>query len=1592
MKLRYYFDTTTSVKDSMVAKFLIPGASQSEEKANDPVFSPNSLEYSQSSANVCHKDDNLLEFPHTPDNEICLTEHWPHSGEELPVISPGDNIEKTVHLNSDGTMTVEMKVRFKIREEETINWSTTVSRADISYCKKKLLCTSVNPVNKIVDARDIAISNANFDEKIHKGHEMTYRCETQVEKMQKQVKDDDININKSRKTSSRKEKSNFYRPPTPGIRRGQELRASTRRASEDNLQEIMKQLFSYQEMEHEMSQSVDDIVNDCNTQMLTTLNNVDSNGAYQKQDICHKEAKRLAKVSEDSFELLETTHMELSERDTVYEKDLRSSLKSNYTYASGSSKLVRPHSAGKRMFQQEQFRFKEIKRSASVAYNEPSITHEKTNMKRDVGIAYKKHLETEPQKKSVTLMAKISATKADRDADLPSKNKIETQSENETTASSDNYHTSSLTQKKKIKKKTAGESIKHIPTNIPNHDPTALNAQQPDYDILCLNMNRETKNIALEEIPPHLSTDQPELGIIRKLKGGKKMAKVKPSSVKAQHEVLPHNKNIAETEKHEENTKQDTTGCSEHSMPNGSILDEKNQSECLSTQHSTVSNEQPPKKNTKTSKRSQKIRKNIKHSKKKTNINKTIESKLASASHGIDSENVTPPMLTNMLESYVQNWLNKIFPNTTLPMLQMISSTMLDNNEGDQKYTDREDTGPNENTDQTHKDDAQPVQEKHEQETAYRETTAENQHVTQQNFVDSVLKEKSNDLAELFLQQFKGASYNNSHEKYKPEELIKLLASSLPLTKPGIDAAIQVEDNTSKLTDCINSYAQDVLKEQFKMSSQNKPKRIYLEKSMSLPNATMQESHSSSPQLLLAWLIILYLKQGMYHMAEGLSEHSSDCSVIFNLLQSLKKIAIAEHADDLKAAILHVQELAVKFDTAMKIIPNDCTINCELPKNNYVSKMPIESVQINFIDANTTAPEKQPVKCNGSDDDMDDLRFFSTLPYRELSNECCRSETGDCLDQCNVLQLHENQIYASTELQVKSELKSQATSEQGVLDLSQRYIDSSVHNVINENVHNIESSANTLNTCKVKMMVQKIEQRNYTSGSSEHPKALQSPISSDGSDYRQDSEESMSDEFRASSEIMTESGEEQIHEKPMKAGFVKRAMERLYGKVETKIILPKRKVSPIQMQPKQSASGNVEHTSFKENMFRSLSSPCTKIHNRADCLKSASMPLLEADEDQDCLISQSGTIPNITLSSQTKSMSSGVLIDKGRWLLKENHLVRRSPPEAPGMYGNLDTTSAETCFDNTSEDMPYLHSACKSNQPLAEISSSELEDMAKPQSYSCRYFSMPHASDSEPFNDTFSSKTKARPKSSSDFVKDKTQTSRDSMVKSGEKSGSLPSFATVDFHFSENKIHPVPQSDIENTSHANSSGANQRQVQEQDSLDKIQFVCGQHCPILSAIIYPVNERNRGFVYRSPYDFENQLLHTVSMNFTPIKLLNNYLFLDENNNICNMNFLDVVDSSNDTDACRHFIEYKNVSCAINLLRIGREDRKYFRPSLIWNHDDAEHEPSETTFSTLNQIGSFGNNSQTDYFNKDHPFCPLSALYNLLRLHYIFIELG
>ncbi|XP_056341661.1 oxygen-regulated protein 1 [Oenanthe melanoleuca] len=413
---------------------------------------------------------------------------------------------------------------------------------------------------------------------------------------------------------------------------------------------------------------------------------------------------------------------------------------------------------------------------------------------------------------------------------------------------------------------------------------------------------------------------------------------------------------------------------------------------------------------------------------------------------------------------------------------------------------------------------------------------------------------------------------------------------------------------------------------------------------------------------------------------------------------------------------------------------------------------------------------------------------------------------------------------------------------------------------------------------ELKLQVEEPENK-MCSDTSQFKKCLKSPATSDWSDYRPDSEESDYN-FRASSDLTNESGEEAL-EKHYNTGYVKRTIERLYGKTEASFKPDFHKGFPYTSKVFQADTGGF-HSAVGEKIiyFSQESVSCSAEKLSHSSLPSQEYPVKANKDDNvsrrekiplptpqsalnreetsytnDCL----GESPNQPCQPSIQaSEDEGILIDKGKWLLKENHLIRRSPPERTGMYGNLDTTSIE------SDEVPYSHFGNLDQYPaLDEIPSSELEDMVKPPEKFCSYFNMPHNSDSDPLQDESNSKGKSsrNGKILPAPTKDKTNPSAMVGSTSTQADTSFPAFSSVEFRLPDNKVHPLekPSNAVPIQSQPTNVNNDDRSAHhEEDSLDRLHAICGQHCPILMVTVIPINEEQRGYAYQKASDIENQL--------------------------------------------------------------------------------------------------------------------------------------
>jgi retinitis pigmentosa 1 len=481
----------------------------------------------------------------------------------------------------------------------------------------------------------------------------------------------------------------------------------------------------------------------------------------------------------------------------------------------------------------------------------------------------------------------------------------------------------------------------------------------------------------------------------------------------------------------------------------------------------------------------------------------------------------------------------------------------------------------------------------------------------------------------------------------------------------------------------------------------------------------------------------------------------------------------------------------------------------------------------------------------------------------------------------------------ATEDSIQEELEASKNLE--LIDIPNRNIEERRNSVISETISRRQMTPPSLVFCydskqntkkeisagetkRVKMMVKSMEIGSYSKSSLDFKKCLKSPVTSDRLDYRPDSESEQP--HKTSSDDHNDSDQE----KDCNRGFVKRTIEKLYGKAE--IIKPpffpgsihRSQVCPynsVEFQCARKASfSDTEGQSFGSSEQVSNSSPMLQEFQDERQGKCNGVRASHHGGD----IVEHGA-KRVDINKVLRDKEEGELIDKGKWLLRENHLLRVSS-EHLGMYGNADTTSLDTLPDNNSIDVPYSHFGNLGVGPtMAELSSSELEEMTQPLELKCNYFNLPHGSDSEPFCDDFldvQNKTCAKERVPNHNTEEK----------GNHLSERVCTSVTHAFTLAGNKVHPVSDDTIK-TQPLPVSNLTHGALQEGDSLDKLYALCGQHCPILTVITQPVSEENRGFAYRKDSDIENSLGFHLWMKIYPYLLQSNKNMFGVKNNRASM---------------------------------------------------------------------------------------------------------
>uniref|UniRef100_A0AAY3ZZP7 Doublecortin domain-containing protein n=1 Tax=Denticeps clupeoides TaxID=299321 RepID=A0AAY3ZZP7_9TELE len=258
------------------------------------------------------------------------------------------------------------------------------------------------------------------------------------------------------------------------------------------------------------------------------------------------------------------------------------------------------------------------------------------------------------------------------------------------------------------------------------------------------------------------------------------------------------------------------------------------------------------------------------------------------------------------------------------------------------------------------------------------------------------------------------------------------------------------------------------------------------------------------------------------------------------------------------------------------------------------------------------------------------------------------------------------------------------------------------------------------------------------------------PETSDGGDYS----------VQASPELL--SGEEDTGRLSIAKGYVRRTIEHLYGKSTLNAKGPEenRAISgPRQKRRDCSSLNSVSSlTSFHE--ARSQVKADLSYFNATSSFEASTEPM-------QC----------ITLNAQVDS-AGAILIDKGRWLLREN----QNSPSFLSESGTLPSGDGDDRLRSRKDDASYslFHSE--------SVHVSEREETPLSQ---CTYLTLPHGADSDPEEEN----SRAEAKTSKRTRESKTSPATEAAKTWAEKNGSLSAFIP-EFRVVDNKVHPLPDGPV----------------------------------------------------------------------------------------------------------------------------------------------------------------------------------------------------
>ncbi|NXO76380.1 RP1 protein, partial [Sitta europaea] len=938
-----------------------------DSSSRSQIFSVSS---DKGSSNDNNSNDNNSDSSYVLDSHNGIEGNQSVIGEGLSVAQYQDDIEKSVHVNQDGSITVEMKVRFKIKEEETIKWTTTVSRAGLSDDRNISICNSsamnVEDCSSNVNTSDcINPKDAPFLKSYNKEEDSLQQSNEEVsdKESESDLKTADCNVSETNNSadlhvgnvSEENIKPRFYRPPTPGprcVRQKKAVVESVTLVSEKEVQEETIGQFSYSE-EIENGEKTSEYCMVAHSSRKTSsvsnpkFNEMSDNGLLKLSSENIKE-EMLLKVSHKSSEVIETTNrktLEVPDEDELVQNILERSAVGQAAYSS----LVSTSKANVSSFMPSSKTYQTARPGTADHIHKSYSVHSAC-----VGHSQMKTM-APPCSKSST--EKVNQTTGSFPTVTESENQISATTESVMTTLTENSQPASSLTKKKKKRKSPSlleqgtyENQKHqeisgvvkteelhitqdstteamdkyseMPQkkgseNFAKNNDASANSDKTMYpEDEFYHQDSEEQNGSLSSNKKKRSNNKKLAKV--KLKSGKKSMII--SSAKSEDGLISAGSNN-ESEHCQDtlSTEKKGTHSSFKQTPNSSVT-----SKPLSEVPKNLSFEKEKEKNnsehllSKKERKQKAMKKNL-----SKGVNKINMSESAITLEALNQEGFQEEIVEHSRENYVQTWLKNSLSNSVLPPIKKKERTVDNNNAC---------CFPKENTDASI-----------EKEVSF---VTNNVHVTGKKLEDNLTRKPLKPIGKLRISE---DSANDSDER-ETDSLIHSSTSIVEKTKYSLKSEFhqdsklhlfhEAHDNDKKMAEAdiqVTNLCQrsevavqadcTIVSEKIGTEVQNNCMSSMLLHELQSALLGLQKGHSgcigkscnfsdlsptafgSSSNALLAWLLLLNLRESLTGtLTDDMKKNTCSCSEIFTQLKCLKQTAAIEQADELKAAFSHLQQ------------------------------------------------------------------------------------------------------------------------------------------------------------------------------------------------------------------------------------------------------------------------------------------------------------------------------------------------------------------------------------------------------------------------------------------------------------------------------------------------------------------------------------------------------------------------------------------------------------------------------------------------------------------------------------------------------------